>query len=233
MGLLRKATFVATGGASGLVGVKANSKKERTAKALEEQNRLMKEQLRLQRELAQSAPPTAQVSQATQRPMTVKEKRAAKHASTGVSGSEMAQPEHATSPLWASSPPSVYSPTSHPVMTHTPPDGMSPSGKIVWDAVNHTEHLALERIPAEGLATTLRFESLVPMFEGIKAFGIAMPDTEALGLKVVGSDVPSLQQQVNQLAKVVTNLVGAMNLMTPAVSVLVVALCREGAVPPG
>ena len=46
MGLLRKATFVATGGASGLV-IKANSKKERTAKALEQQNRLLKEQNRL------------------------------------------------------------------------------------------------------------------------------------------------------------------------------------------
>ena len=40
MGFLRKALFVGTGGASGLV-VKANSKKERTAKALEQQSRLM------------------------------------------------------------------------------------------------------------------------------------------------------------------------------------------------
>jgi hypothetical protein len=38
MGFLRKATFVATGGASGLV-FKANSKKERIANALEKQNR--------------------------------------------------------------------------------------------------------------------------------------------------------------------------------------------------
>lgn len=39
MGFLRKATFVATGGASGLV-FKANSKKERIANALEKQNRM-------------------------------------------------------------------------------------------------------------------------------------------------------------------------------------------------
>jgi hypothetical protein len=38
MGFLRKGLFVATGGASGLA-FKANSKKERTAKALEAQNR--------------------------------------------------------------------------------------------------------------------------------------------------------------------------------------------------
>jgi hypothetical protein len=50
MGFLRKATFVATGGASGLV-IKANSKKERTAKALEAQVRLQKQALR------QSQPP--------------------------------------------------------------------------------------------------------------------------------------------------------------------------------
>lgn len=53
MGFLRKATWVATGGASGLV-VKANSKKERTAKALEQQNRLMKQQLKLARQTAPS-----------------------------------------------------------------------------------------------------------------------------------------------------------------------------------
>lgn len=48
MSFLRKATFVATGGASGMV-FKANSKKERTAKAMEKQVRLQKQQMRLQR----------------------------------------------------------------------------------------------------------------------------------------------------------------------------------------
>jgi hypothetical protein len=41
MGFLRKATFVATGGASGLV-LKANSKKERAARAAEQQAKIMK-----------------------------------------------------------------------------------------------------------------------------------------------------------------------------------------------
>ena len=44
MGFLRKATWVATGGASGLV-IKANSKKERTLKAIEQQNKLLEMQL--------------------------------------------------------------------------------------------------------------------------------------------------------------------------------------------
>lgn len=39
MGVLRKGLFVATGGLGGAVGIKANSKKERIAKALEAQNR--------------------------------------------------------------------------------------------------------------------------------------------------------------------------------------------------
>ena len=43
MGFLRKGLFVATGGLSGAAGVKANSKKERTAKALERQNRQSQE----------------------------------------------------------------------------------------------------------------------------------------------------------------------------------------------
>jgi hypothetical protein len=42
MGVMRKGLFVATGGLSGAAGVKANSKKERSAKALEKQNKLMK-----------------------------------------------------------------------------------------------------------------------------------------------------------------------------------------------
>ena len=56
MGFLRKGLFVATGGASGVAGVKPNSKKERTAKALEQQNRMMKQQSR------QPAPTVAQVT---------------------------------------------------------------------------------------------------------------------------------------------------------------------------
>ena len=48
MGFMRKALFLGTGGASGFV-VKANSKKDRTAKALEKQNRLIKQQMREQR----------------------------------------------------------------------------------------------------------------------------------------------------------------------------------------
>jgi hypothetical protein len=51
MGFLRKGLFVATGGVSGVAGVKANSKKERTAKALEKQNRLLQEQIELQRQV--------------------------------------------------------------------------------------------------------------------------------------------------------------------------------------
>jgi len=45
MGFMRKALFVGTGGMSGLV-VKANSKKERTAKATEKQVRLQQRTLR-------------------------------------------------------------------------------------------------------------------------------------------------------------------------------------------
>lgn len=47
MGFMRKTLFVATGGLSGLV-VRANSKKERTAKAVEKQARLQ-QQLAAQR----------------------------------------------------------------------------------------------------------------------------------------------------------------------------------------
>lgn len=49
MGFLRKGLFVATGGLSGAAGIKANSKKERTAKALEKQLRLQKQQMRLEK----------------------------------------------------------------------------------------------------------------------------------------------------------------------------------------
>jgi hypothetical protein len=43
MGFMRKALFVGTGGLSGMAGVRANSKKERTAKAAEKQVRLQKQ----------------------------------------------------------------------------------------------------------------------------------------------------------------------------------------------
>lgn len=42
MGFLRKGLFVASGGLSGAAGIKANSKKERTAKAAEAQLRQRK-----------------------------------------------------------------------------------------------------------------------------------------------------------------------------------------------
>jgi Short C-terminal domain len=47
MGFMRKALFLGTGGASGMV-IKANSKKERTAKAAEKQIRLQKQMLNQQ-----------------------------------------------------------------------------------------------------------------------------------------------------------------------------------------
>jgi DNA-directed RNA polymerase subunit RPC12/RpoP len=43
MGFMRKALFLGTGGLSGMAGVRANSKKERTAKATEKQVRLTKQ----------------------------------------------------------------------------------------------------------------------------------------------------------------------------------------------
>jgi hypothetical protein len=56
MGFMRKALFVGTGGVSGVV-VKANSKKDRSAKALEQQVRLQKEILKLEKR--RSEPPAA------------------------------------------------------------------------------------------------------------------------------------------------------------------------------
>lgn len=56
MGFLRKALFVSTAGTSGLV-VKSNSKKERTAKALEKQVRLQKQQMKANAQIAQKALP--------------------------------------------------------------------------------------------------------------------------------------------------------------------------------
>jgi hypothetical protein len=45
MGIMRKGLFLASGGMSGVAGVKANSKKERIAKALEKQNREARRQM--------------------------------------------------------------------------------------------------------------------------------------------------------------------------------------------
>jgi hypothetical protein len=50
MGFMRKALFLGTGGLSGMAGVRANSKKERTAKAAEKQ-------VRLQRQVQTGVPP--------------------------------------------------------------------------------------------------------------------------------------------------------------------------------
>jgi Zn finger protein HypA/HybF involved in hydrogenase expression len=55
MGFMRKALFLGTGGLSGMAGVRANSKKERTAKAAEKQVRLQQRQLRGSRQTATSA----------------------------------------------------------------------------------------------------------------------------------------------------------------------------------
>jgi hypothetical protein len=67
MGFMRKALFVSTGGLSGLA-VKANSKKERTAKAAEKQVRLQQRQLTgSQRTTTRVASPSAQRSTAAKR----------------------------------------------------------------------------------------------------------------------------------------------------------------------
>lgn len=69
MGFLRKATFVATGGASGLV-IKANSKKERMAKAAEKQLALQKQALKQQQAGQRAAAVTSRstVAAAPERP---------------------------------------------------------------------------------------------------------------------------------------------------------------------
>lgn len=54
MGFIRKATFIGTGGVSGLF-IKANSKKERTAKATEKQLRLQKKQFEVEKALLQES----------------------------------------------------------------------------------------------------------------------------------------------------------------------------------
>lgn len=61
MGFMRKALFVYTGGLSG-VAVKANSKKERTAKAAEKQLRLQQQAARTVR-AAPSPPPRSTVGE--------------------------------------------------------------------------------------------------------------------------------------------------------------------------
>jgi hypothetical protein len=49
MGFMRKSLFVATGGVSGVLGVKANSKKDRTAKATEQLARQERSERRSER----------------------------------------------------------------------------------------------------------------------------------------------------------------------------------------
>ena len=61
MGFMRKALFLGTGGLSGAAGIKANSKKERTAKALEKQVRMQKQMMNAQQ--ATLAQPTAAIPQ--------------------------------------------------------------------------------------------------------------------------------------------------------------------------
>lgn len=65
MGFLRKSLFVATGGLSGAAGIKANSKKERTAKAQEAQLRLMRQQARQTQVVASPKPLSAQQQRLT------------------------------------------------------------------------------------------------------------------------------------------------------------------------
>lgn len=65
MGFMRKALFVSTGGLSGVAGVKANSKKERTAKAAEKQLRIQKQQLRAAKIAARSQTSSHQQPQPT------------------------------------------------------------------------------------------------------------------------------------------------------------------------
>jgi Short C-terminal domain len=64
VGFMRKALFLGTGGLSGAAGIKANSKKERTAKAAEKQLRLQKQMAKEQRQASRAAA-TAQAPQAT------------------------------------------------------------------------------------------------------------------------------------------------------------------------
>lgn len=61
MGFLRKATIVLTGGAAG-VAIKANSKKERTAKAAEKQTRMLANALK-EPKVSQVGPLNFSVSQ--------------------------------------------------------------------------------------------------------------------------------------------------------------------------
>lgn len=65
MGFMRKALFLGTGGLSGAAGIKANSKKERTAKAAEKQLRLQKQVLKAQQAGAKQATTARPAAQRT------------------------------------------------------------------------------------------------------------------------------------------------------------------------
>lgn len=69
MGFIRKATFIGTGGVSGLF-IKANSKKERTAKATEKQLRLQKQQLEIEKSLLQQSTRTSSQAMEGQPPIS-------------------------------------------------------------------------------------------------------------------------------------------------------------------
>lgn len=71
MGFMRKGLFVATGGASGMAGLKANSKKERTAKAMEQQVRLQKQMLKQQSVQAPARPQPPAIANLETRPWLV------------------------------------------------------------------------------------------------------------------------------------------------------------------
>jgi membrane protease subunit (stomatin/prohibitin family) len=65
MGFMRKALFLGTGGLSGVAGVRANSKKERTAKAAEKQVRIQQQMFRGAQQTTTSAPRRTQATVAT------------------------------------------------------------------------------------------------------------------------------------------------------------------------
>lgn len=91
MGFMRKALFVSTGGLSG-VAVKANSKKERAAKAAEKQVKLQRQMLKTQQAQAAAAAQAAQATVvATAVPVTDElERLASLHASGALSNEEFA-----------------------------------------------------------------------------------------------------------------------------------------------
>ena len=86
MGFMRKALFLGTGGLSGVAGVKANSKKDRTAKAAEKQLRLQKQA----RRAGQRPVRTATSTRAAGGPAAELERLAKLHASGALTAQEFA-----------------------------------------------------------------------------------------------------------------------------------------------